>query len=153
MANETGEGADLSAAQERTLAALLNLMIPPSGDGRLPGAADVGFLAYLVRENLVGWLRDGLLGIDQQLQDARRGEFSTLNGPEQAALFEAWRRRHARFFAELSTHVLQCYYQNDRVLKAIGLEARPPFPLGYVVQEGDLTLLEPVLERGKLYRG
>ena len=34
----------------------------------------------------------------------------------------------------------------------IGLEARPPFPQGYLLEEGDLTLLEPVYLRGKIYR-
>jgi len=56
-----------------------------------------------------------------------------------------------RFFTDLTTQVVQCYYQHDDILKAIGLDARPPFPKGYDVEEGDILLLEPVFLRGKIY--
>lgn len=152
-ADETSVAPRLNEEQGRTLEALLNLMIPPSEDGRMPGAADVSFLAYMHAEDITPWVQGGLLAIVEESRNHYGREFSALSGPEQTALVEALRRRHFRFFSELSTHVIQCYYQDDRVLEAIGLEARPPFALGYVVQEGDLTLLEPVIERGKLYRG
>jgi hypothetical protein len=153
-ADGTEETEGLDAERKRTLAVLLNLMIPPSGDGRLPGAgaAEVDLLGHLRRERLAAWARDGLAGLVQAAHGDFGGEFAALDGAAQQAAFDAWRRREPRFFAELSAYVLQCYYQNDRVLEAIGLEARPPFPLGYVVPEGDLTLLEPVMVRGKLYR-
>jgi hypothetical protein len=32
------------------------------------------------------------------------------------------------------------------------MEARPPYPKGYQVVQGDLSLLEPVRARGKIYR-
>jgi hypothetical protein len=32
------------------------------------------------------------------------------------------------------------------------MEVRPPFPQGYVVEQGDWTLLEPVQRRPKVYR-
>jgi hypothetical protein len=44
------------------------------------------------------------------------------------------------------------YYQAPRVVEALGLEARPPHPKGYEVELGDLTLLDEVRRRGKLYR-
>ena len=51
-----------------------------------------------------------------------------------------------------TSQVDRAYYQHDDVLKAIGLEARPPFPKGYEVEEGDILLLESVYYRGKIYR-
>ena len=45
-----------------------------------------------------------------------------------------------------------CYYQNDKVLEALGLEARPPFPQGYHLDQMDFGLLEPVKKRGKQWR-
>ena len=45
-----------------------------------------------------------------------------------------------------------CYYRDDRVLQAIGQEPRAPHPKGYVVEQGDWGLLEPVKQRGKIYR-
>jgi len=32
------------------------------------------------------------------------------------------------------------------------MEARPPYPKGYQVEPGDLSLLNPVIARGKIYR-
>jgi len=46
----------------------------------------------------------------------------------------------------------QCYYRDDRVMLSIGMEPRPPHPLGYVVEQGDWSLLDPVRGRDDLYR-
>ncbi len=143
---------NLNEEQERTLIALLNLIIPPSEDGKMLGAADVGFFSYLHNENFFPWIREGLLSIVEESHNKYGQEFSTLSDSEQTQLIDRLRRGLFRFFSRLTTQVMQCYYQHDQVLEAIGLEARPPFPQGYLVEEGDLTLLEPVYERGKLYR-
>ena len=42
--------------------------------------------------------------------------------------------------------------KNEKVLELIGVEERPPFPNGYQIEKGDLSLLEPVFLRGKIYR-
>ena len=49
--------------------------------------------------------------------------------------------------ATLVRVVLQCYYRDDRVLRSLGLELRAPFPQGYVLQDGDWSLLDPVRAR------
>ena len=46
--------------------------------------------------------------------------------------------------ATLVRVVLQCYYRDDRVLRSLGLELRAPFPLGYALEQGDWSLLDPV---------
>ena len=143
---------DLNEEHERTLIALLNLIIPPSEYGKMPGAADVGFFAYMHNENLFPWIREGLLSIVEESHNKYGQEFSALSVSKQMELIDRLRRRVFRFFSRLTSQVIQCYYQHDQVLKLIGLEARAPFPEGYLVDEGDLTLLEPVYERGKLYR-
>ena len=143
---------NLDEEQEQTLIAILNLIIPPSEDGKMPGAADVGFLAYIQNENIFPWIREGLINIIEESHNKYSQEFSSLSGSEQTQFIEKLRRRFLQFFNRLTTQVIQCYYQHDDVLKAIGLEARPPFPQGYLLEEGDLTLLEPVYLRGKIYR-
>ena len=142
----------LNEEQERTLNVLLNLIIPPSEDGKMPGAADVGFFAYMHNEDLYPWIREGLLSIGDESHNMYGKEFSALSGTDQTQLIVRLRRKLFRFFSQLATQVMLCYYQYDRVLEAIGLEARPPFPHGYLVEDGDLTLLEAVHERGKIYR-
>jgi hypothetical protein len=49
--------------------------------------------------------------------------------------------------ATLVRVVLQCYYRDDRVLRSLGLELRAPFPLGYTLEQGDWSLLDPVKAR------
>jgi hypothetical protein len=142
----------LNKEQERTLLALIYLIIPPSEDGRMPGAADTGFIAYMYDRNLVPWIQEGLIVIAGESYQMHENEFSGLNVAEQLQITEKIRRKHPRFFIRLTTEIIQCYYQHETVIKAIGLEARPPFPDGYQVEEGDLTLLGPVYERGKIYR-
>lgn len=48
--------------------------------------------------------------------------------------------------------ILQCYYRDDRVLRSLGIEPRPPFPQGHVVEQGDWSLLDAVRDRPKLWR-
>jgi len=143
---------NLTEEQERTLNALLNLIIPPSEDGKMPGAADVGFFDHMDSHEIRPWIQEGLLHVVEESQATYGKELSALNGAEQGQLIDSLRGRFRQFFNGLTTQVINCYYQHDDVLEAIGLEARPPFPNGYPVEEGDLALLEPVFLRGKIYR-
>ena len=52
----------------------------------------------------------------------------------------------------LSQIILQCYYRDDRVMRSLDMEVRPPFPKGFEVEQGDWSLLDPVRARPKLYR-
>jgi hypothetical protein len=54
--------------------------------------------------------------------------------------------------ATLTRVVLQCYYRDDRVLRSLGLELRPPFPQGYALDQGDWSLLDPVKVRPSMWR-
>ena len=54
--------------------------------------------------------------------------------------------------ATLVRVVLQCYYRDDRVLRSLGLELRPPFPKGYPLEQGDWSLLDPVKTRPSMWR-
>jgi hypothetical protein len=54
--------------------------------------------------------------------------------------------------SRLALETVTCYYQHDRVLEALGMETRAPYPQGFQVIAGDLALLAPVRRRGKVYR-
>ena len=54
--------------------------------------------------------------------------------------------------ATLARVVLQCYYRDDRVVRSLGLEPRPPFPKGYMLEDGDWSLLDPVRARPPMWR-
>ena len=48
--------------------------------------------------------------------------------------------------------VLQCYYRDDRVMRSLGMDPRPPFPSGHVIEDPDWSLLEGVRKKNKTYR-
>ena len=133
---------------------VLNMIVPPSADGRMPGAAEVGVPDYLIAE-----AADGLRQFKQELErlDAQarihfgRG-FARLQDAERWQVVAKMRAEEPLYMSRLVAEVLACYYQHDRVLAGLGMEARPPYPKGYAVPESDLTLLEPVRARGKIYR-
>ena len=47
---------------------------------------------------------------------------------------------------------VRCYYRDDRVMRSLGMEPRPPFPKGFDIPQGDWSLLDPVRARGRVYR-
>ena len=48
--------------------------------------------------------------------------------------------------------VLKRYYPNDRVMRALGIEPRAPFPGGRVVEQPDWSLLDKVRDRPRMCR-
>src|SRR5262249_13763960 len=119
----------LTAAQRADLATIAGLMIPASTEYAVPGADDpliqadiiatLGRDAPLVREALERLAR--LAGAPLASLDAERREAAAL----------ALREDGGAAVATLTRVVLQCYYRDDRVVRSLGLEPRPPYPKGY----------------------
>ena len=61
-------------------------------------------------------------------------------------------RASLRLLFALNRVVLLCYYRDDRVMRSLGQEPRPPFPKGHVVEQGDWSLLDPVKKRAPFWR-
>ena len=144
---------NLDEEQVRTLNKILNLIIPPSKNRKMPGAADVGFLNYAQKEYHLHWIREGLINIIEESHNKYGQEFSEISSSVQKQLIDKLRRRFPQFFNRLTAQLMYCYYQHDDVLKVIGLEARAPFPEGYRLEDDDLSLLEQVYLSGKIYKG
>jgi hypothetical protein len=79
-------------------------------------------------------------------------DFAGVPADERAALLEALGETQPGFVPGLLFQTYTAYYQHPRVLEGLGLEPRPPFPLGYPLEPGDLSGLDAVRARGKLYR-
>lgn len=142
----------LSEEERYTLNFILNQMIPASEDGRLPSATEVGFLSYSQTKGTISWVREGIVKVNKESLERYKGSFADLNPSEQVELIELLRRKMFQYFGRLVHQVIECYYQDDKVLAAIGAAVRPPFPEGFHVPDGDLTLLESVYLREKIYR-
>jgi hypothetical protein len=122
----------MANVDEQDLAPLRRLagrMIPASAKHDAPGADDERIFADIVETLRAkpGVLEELLQGLAASGPDA----------PPPPALIVA---------------VAQCYYRDDRVMRSLGMEPRPPFPKGYEVEEGDWSLTDPVKARPALWR-
>jgi hypothetical protein len=140
----------LTPAQRDDLRVVSAMMIPASAEYGVPsaddGAVQADILATLGRDtqrvcealdHLARLAGTRLAQLDQARRDAVAKEFRTTGGTAAATLIRV---------------VLQCYYRDDRVLRSLGLELRPPFPKGHALEQGDWSLLEPVKARPSMWR-
>ncbi len=141
---------DLTPAESRDLRCIAGMMIPASTEFDVPCADDAVIFADIV----------GTMGRDTTHVREALGALATLAGGPVAdldaarrdAVVLAFRERGGVAAATLSRVILQCYYRDDRVVRSLGLEARPPFPKGHTLEQGDWSLLDPVRKRAKLWR-
>jgi hypothetical protein len=144
------EDNQLTRAQRADLRTVAAMIVPASDEYKVPGADDpaiqADMLATLGRDtklvaaaldHLARLAGQPLAELDAARRDAVALEFRKLGGPAAATLVRV---------------VLQCYYRDDRVLRSLGLELRPPFPKGHVLPDGDWSLLDPVKARGGTLR-
>lgn len=134
--------------------ALLNLVVPPSPSGDLPGAGSLGLEAAIGQ----GVRADPLLGsmVEPGLEAVRDAALSDhpdgLAGmtPEaRTKLVEAQVASNPMLMMGLLRHLYPVYYGHPKVLEGIGEPPRPPFPEGFEVEATDPELLEKLRARQK----
>ncbi|MFA5266012.1 MAG: gluconate 2-dehydrogenase subunit 3 family protein [Opitutaceae bacterium] len=131
---------------------LLEALIPGDVARGLPCATDVGVCQYIRakgHEEEARQLIDALEAIAEERFGTR---FDKLELASRSEIVGKLPLQLVPLMNNVGMDVIQCYYQDPRVLKALGLRGTAPFPDGYQVPAGDLMLLEPVFVRGKLYR-
>jgi hypothetical protein len=141
---------DLTAEQVRDLRALAGTIIPPSAEYGVPGADD-----ERIFKDILGSLerdRNDICCALAQLATLSGGAFSEHAPQRRTEVAAAFREVGAAPLAALVRVVLLCYYRDDRVMRSLGQEPRPPFPKGHVVEQGDWSLLDPVRARPPMYR-
>lgn len=147
-----------AAIDARALAAALDEVIPPSPDGKLPGAGIVAGGAHcesMVRAmpGLDLGLANGLAALDEAARRRGAADFASLAKPERSAVFNEVAAVDAGLAPSLMFVAYTTYYVDERVVAALGLEPRPPHPQGFTMSRSDLDgLLAPVRARGKLWR-
>ena len=141
---------ELTPAQRDDLRTIAAMIVPASDEYKVPGADDPAIQADML----------ATLGRDTALVAQALDHLARLAGKPLASLDAAKRDTVAQEFratggaaaATLVRVVLQCYYRDDRVLRSLGLELRAPFPKGYVLPDGDWSLLDPVKQRAGTLR-
>jgi hypothetical protein len=140
----------LTAEQTRDLRALAGSIIPPSATYGVPGADDEKIFSDIL--NSLERDRDDICRALAQLGTLAGGAFANLEPARRTEVAATFRETGGAPLAALVRVVLLCYYRDDRVMRSLGQEPRPPFPRGHVVEQGDWSLLEPVRKRPRLYR-
>jgi hypothetical protein len=143
-------GNKLTPADLRDLRRLAGFMIPAAAEYGVPGADDEAILADMVRSlgRDQGDVRRALAILREQAGE----DFAALADAEAEAAAMALLRREGREMIALGRAVLQCYYRDDRVVRSLGLEPRPPYPQGHVLEQGDWSLLDAVRVRPRMWR-
>jgi hypothetical protein len=143
-------GDELTAEQARDLRALAGAIIPPSAAYGVPGADDAKIFDDILRS--LERDRDDICRALAQLATLADGAFADLGPQRRTAVAATFREAGGAPLAALVRVVLLCYYRDDRVMRSLGQEPRPPFPKGHVVEQGDWSLLDPVRKRPPMYR-
>lgn len=148
MATDAENG--LSAAELRELRTIAGTMVPASAERGMPGADDPAIVADIARSlgRALPLVREALAAIAAR----SAGAFGGLDRDRREAVVNDYYASGAAAAVMLGRMILAAYYRDDRVLLALGLEARPPFPKGYTVEQGDWSLLDAVRHRPPFWR-
>ena len=144
------DAAPLSADQQRSLRCLAEMMIPASAKYAVPGAGDDAIFADILRS--FGRDAHHVREVLRLLDALAGGVFADLDAVRREAVAAQLRERGGTPLTMLSRIILLCYYRDDRVMRSLNLELRPPFPKGFDVAQGDWSLLDPVRQRAPFYR-
>src|SRR5437763_5474570 len=140
----------LTPTQRDDLRSFAAMIIPESDEYKVPGADDpkiqADILATLGRDTRL--VREAL----DLLARLAGKPLADLDWSQREAVGKQFRSSGEAAAATLIRVVLQCYYRDDRVLRSLGLELRPPFPQGYTLEQGDWSLLDPVKARPPMWR-
>jgi hypothetical protein len=148
MGNDSKTG--LTEQETSDLRSVAATTIPASTEFDLPGADDpvifADILASLGRD--LPHVRQALAAIAAETN----GAFATWDQDRREACIAAFYPRGGSAAATLGRVILACYYRDDRVLRSIGHEPRPPFPKGNTIDQGDWSLLDTVRNRPPFWR-
>jgi len=140
----------LTPVEREDLRALSGIIIPSSAEFAVPGADDPA-----IQADMLATLGRDAPPVREALATVARlagAPLAGLDPPRRAAAAQALRAQGGAAVATLTRVVLQCYYRDDRVVRSLGLELRPPYPRGHVLEDGDWSLLDPVRARPAFWR-
>ena len=140
----------LTPAQCDDLRVIAAMMIPASREYNVPGADDAAVQADILAT--MGRDTDSIRAALDSIARLAGSPLAQLDDSRRDALASEFRATGGAPAATLIRVILQCYYRDDRVLRSLNLELRPPFPRGYELEQGDWSLLDPVKARPAMWR-
>jgi hypothetical protein len=140
----------LTETEISDLRCLAGMIVPASEKYGVPGADDDTIFADIV--NSIGRDAAHVHAAMAALRTLAGGSFAALDATRRAEVAEKLRTEGGLPVGVLTRVVLLCYYRDDRVMVSLGLEVRPPFPQGHVLEQGDWSLLDAVRTRKPFWR-
>lgn len=143
----------LPPEEQRDFRRLAGIMVPASDAYGVPGADDAAIFADILAS--LGRDREAVraaLADLAALSAPAGGRFADLPAERAEALAMRLLDRQGPITVALGRAVLQCYYRDDRVARALGREPRPPFPKGHALEPGDWSLLDAQRGRPRMWR-
>ena len=150
MTEPVDPATELTPAERRDLRRLAGFMVPASAEYGVPGADDERIFADIVGS--LGRDRNDVRGALALLRGIAGGDFTSLDEATAERAATALLGRDGAMITALGRAVLQCYYRDDRVFRALGIEPRAPYPEGRELEQGDWSLLDAVRGRSRLWR-
>ena len=147
-------GANIFTREQRDLlTAAYNRIVP--AQGQFPGAGDLGgaqFVEQVAAGNIA--LRrsfgDGLAQLEIAASGRGTSGFVALSPEEQDATLRQFESERPDFFREFVRQCYNFYYTNPEIFDLIGYSL--PDPQDYQPLPFDESLLEPVRQRGRMWR-
>jgi hypothetical protein len=140
----------LSAAELLALRDIVGTMIPENAERRMPGADDPAILADIGRT--LGRDTASVRKAIEEIGAKAGGAFAALDRDRREVVINDCHASQSPSMMTLGRVVLGAYYRDDRVLLRLGMEPGAPFPKGYIVEQGDWSLLDAVRGRPQLWR-
>lgn len=144
----------LSDEERQALRALVGMIVPASTKYQIPGADDeVIFTDILTTATPHHAALSMALGaLENVVGENGSSSFAELSLGQREDTVEIFRRSQPEVAGLISMLTVQCYYRDDRVMRSLAMDPRPPHPKGFDVEPGNWSLLDPVRGREKFWR-
>jgi Gluconate 2-dehydrogenase subunit 3 len=140
--------------ETHALAVLADMVVPASAEFGVPSAADPAIFAAILSDAARHHARltAALSALEDTARQMHDAAFADLTAAQRDGIVAAFRETQAADAQLIAALVTQCYYRDDRVMRSLGMELRPPHPLGYTAPQGDWSLLDTVRQRAPFFR-
>ena len=140
------------------LALVLDELIPPSSDGRIPGAGQLGVANSLLSVSSIPVPNARSESLKVLGAIAREGgDFCAFDRDSRVAMLKLIERQHPAEFASVVRAAYMHYYSRPDIRPHFGVGSHPVHPDGYPVEPEPHELMEelvaPVRARGSCFRG
>ena len=131
---------------------IVDAMLPGDPELGMPSASTIEFEVYLEQHDLVDIAYEFVAMLDKVCSEKFSVFFIELDAAQKIQAINACKLVDVRVFSTLVGQLLRAYYTSPSVLMRIGAGSIPPFPQGNSLSQDDWSILEPVYERGQVYR-